>query len=195
MGCCSTRAQVRHAVPVVFPVDFDGGEHVYRVHSINVQSVTDLVIMTVKEERTRMWFRCCRKGRTIGSRISSLYFTTFNVPWTILSWVRPTWQIPAQTIILPPPKLSRSPDSRSLLRTVWPEIWTFARPGVLRAVSSAGIIRFWRWMRHNASFTRNSYSIRIIRCEWGPFTASPVWWRYCSISGYMCVWITKTLVS
>jgi hypothetical protein len=35
---------------VVFPVDFDGGEHVYRVHSINVQSVTDLVIMTVKEE-------------------------------------------------------------------------------------------------------------------------------------------------
>jgi hypothetical protein len=41
---------VRHAVPVVFPVDFDGGEHVYRVHSINVQSVTDLVIMTVKEE-------------------------------------------------------------------------------------------------------------------------------------------------
>ena len=50
MGCCSTRAQVRHAVPVVFPVDFDGGEHVYRVHSKNVQSVTDLVIMTVKEE-------------------------------------------------------------------------------------------------------------------------------------------------
>jgi hypothetical protein len=60
--------------------------------------------------RTRMWFcfrkswqtrvtwnlalscwktwskvRCCRKGRTIGPRLSSLYFTTFNVPWTILS--------------------------------------------------------------------------------------------------------------
>jgi hypothetical protein len=50
MGCCSTRAQVRHAAQVVFPVDFEGGEHVYRVHSINVQLVTDLVIMPTKEE-------------------------------------------------------------------------------------------------------------------------------------------------
>ena len=50
MGCCSTCAQVRHAAPVVVPVDFDGGEHVYRVHPINVQLVTDLVIMPVKEE-------------------------------------------------------------------------------------------------------------------------------------------------
>ena len=50
MGCCSTRAQVRHAAPVVFPMDFDGGEHVYRVHPINVQLVTDPVIMPVKEE-------------------------------------------------------------------------------------------------------------------------------------------------
>ena len=50
MGCCSTRAQVRHASPVVFPVDFDGGEHVYRVHPINVQLVTDPVIMPAKEE-------------------------------------------------------------------------------------------------------------------------------------------------
>ena len=41
----------------------------------------------------------------------------------------------------------RSPDWRSLLRTVWPEIRTFARPGVLRAVSSAVIIRFRRWIR------------------------------------------------
>jgi hypothetical protein len=47
VGCCSTRAQVRHAAPVVFPLDFDGGEHVYRVHPINVQLVTDQVI---KEE-------------------------------------------------------------------------------------------------------------------------------------------------
>ena len=31
----------------MFPVDFDGGEHVYRVHPINVQLVTDQVI---KEE-------------------------------------------------------------------------------------------------------------------------------------------------
>ena len=50
MGCCSTRAQVHHPVPVVFPVDFDGGEHVYRVHPINVQLVTDPVIMPAKEE-------------------------------------------------------------------------------------------------------------------------------------------------
>jgi hypothetical protein len=46
----STRAQVRHAAPVVFPMDFDGGEHVYRVHLINVQLVTDPVITPAKEE-------------------------------------------------------------------------------------------------------------------------------------------------
>jgi hypothetical protein len=56
-----------------------------------------LVLVVIK-------FRCCRKGRTIGSRISSLYITTFNVPWTIFSRVRPSWQILAQTITLPPPK-------------------------------------------------------------------------------------------
>ena len=50
MGCCSTRAQVRHAAPLVFPVDFDGGEHVYRVHPINVPLVTDPVIMMANEE-------------------------------------------------------------------------------------------------------------------------------------------------
>ena len=32
MGCCSTRAQVRHAATEVFPVDVDSGQHVYRVH-------------------------------------------------------------------------------------------------------------------------------------------------------------------
>jgi len=50
VGCCSTRAQVPHAAFVVFPVDFDGGEHVYRVHPINVQLVTNPVIMPAKEE-------------------------------------------------------------------------------------------------------------------------------------------------
>jgi hypothetical protein len=50
VGCCSTRAQLRHAAPVVFPVDFNGGEHVYRVHPINVQLVTNPVIMPAKEE-------------------------------------------------------------------------------------------------------------------------------------------------
>ena len=42
-------------------------------------------------------FRCSRKDRTIGPSISILYFTAFNVPWTILSWVRTSWQIPAHT--------------------------------------------------------------------------------------------------
>ena len=32
------------------PLDFDGGEHVYRVHPINVQLVTDPVIISSKEE-------------------------------------------------------------------------------------------------------------------------------------------------
>ena len=50
MGCCSTREEVRHAASVVSPMDFDGGEHVYRVHPINVQLVTDPVIMPAKEE-------------------------------------------------------------------------------------------------------------------------------------------------
>jgi len=50
VGCCSTRAQVRHTAPVVIPVAFDGGEHVYGVHPINVQLVTDPVIMPTKEE-------------------------------------------------------------------------------------------------------------------------------------------------
>ena len=44
-------------------------------------------------------------------------------------------------------RLTRSPDSRSLLWTVWLKIRTFARPGVLRVVSSAVIIRFRRWIR------------------------------------------------
>ena len=50
MGCCSTRAQVRHAAPVVFPVEFDGVENLYRVHPIKVQLVTDPVIMLAKKE-------------------------------------------------------------------------------------------------------------------------------------------------
>jgi hypothetical protein len=50
-------------------------------------------------------------------------------------------------------RLAWGPDSRSLLRTVWPEIWTFARPGVLRAVSSA-VILFRRWIRRKYLFWR-----------------------------------------
>jgi hypothetical protein len=44
-------------------------------------------------------------------------------------------------------RLARRPDSRSLLRKVWSEIRTFARPCVLRAVSSAVTIQFRRWIR------------------------------------------------
>jgi len=50
VGCCTTGAQVHHTAPVVFPVDFDGDEHVYQAHHINVQLVTDPVIMPAKEE-------------------------------------------------------------------------------------------------------------------------------------------------
>jgi len=49
VGCCFARTQVRHAAPLVFLVDFDGGEHVYRVHPINAQLVTDPVRMPAKE--------------------------------------------------------------------------------------------------------------------------------------------------
>ena len=50
MECCPSRAQARHAAPVVFPVDLDGGEHVYRVNPINVQLVTGPVIMPAMKE-------------------------------------------------------------------------------------------------------------------------------------------------
>ena len=43
-------AQVCHAAFVVFPMDVDGGEHVYRVYPINVKLVTHPVIMPVNEE-------------------------------------------------------------------------------------------------------------------------------------------------
>ena len=50
MGFCSTGAQVCHAAPVVFPVEIDGVENLYRVHPIKVQLVTDPVIMLAKKE-------------------------------------------------------------------------------------------------------------------------------------------------
>jgi hypothetical protein len=45
----------------VFPVDFGGSEHVYRAHPINIQLVTDPVLMLAKEEhgRMRFWFFSC----------------------------------------------------------------------------------------------------------------------------------------
>ena len=49
-GCCSIRAQLRQAALVVFPLDLGGSEHVYRVHPINVQMVTDPVLMPAKVE-------------------------------------------------------------------------------------------------------------------------------------------------
>ena len=44
-------------------------------------------------------------------------------------------------------RLARIPDSRILLRTVWPEIRTYAGQGVQRTVSLVVIIRFLRWIR------------------------------------------------
>ena len=41
---------MHHTAPVVFLVDFDGGEHVYRVHPIHVQLLTDPVIVPAKQE-------------------------------------------------------------------------------------------------------------------------------------------------
>jgi hypothetical protein len=117
------------------------GEHVYRVHLINVQLVTDPVIMLGQEEHIcdsasgrldkhephdilalacwKTWkkFRYCRKGRTIRSIISYLCFTVFNVPWTILSWVRPSWHIPIQTITFLSPKRSDSYTHWSVKRS------------------------------------------------------------------------------
>ena len=189
MGCCSTCAQVRHTAPVVFLVDFDGGEHVYRVHPTNVQLVTDPVIILAKEEhgygsgsesldkheprdilQLSCWkkFHCCRKGRTIGSRISSLYFTVFSVPWTILIWVRPSWQIPAHAITLLPPKrselythwsvkrsprlrytrwrplLKRSENRNSLLKRMCCQVWCLQRR---RARAQASLVALWRYLR------------------------------------------------
>jgi hypothetical protein len=67
----------------------------------------------------KTWLKCryYKKGRTIGWRISSLYITAFNVPWTSLSWVRPSWQIPGETITLPPPKRSDSYTHWSIKRS------------------------------------------------------------------------------
>jgi hypothetical protein len=49
-GYCSIRAQVRYAAHVVFSLDFGGSEHVYRAHPINIQLVTDPVLMPAKAE-------------------------------------------------------------------------------------------------------------------------------------------------
>ena len=90
-------------------------------------AIVDRSANNVGQGRTRMWFSFIKSWQTrttwhlalscwktwskfrycrmIGLRRSSLYFTAFNVPWTILSWMRPSWQIPSQTITPPPPKL------------------------------------------------------------------------------------------
>ena len=40
---------MRHAAPIVFPLDSDGGENVYRVHPINVQLMIDPVVIPAME--------------------------------------------------------------------------------------------------------------------------------------------------
>ena len=49
VGCFSTRAQVRHTAPVMFPLDVYGGKYVYRVHPINVQLVADPMVMAARK--------------------------------------------------------------------------------------------------------------------------------------------------
>jgi hypothetical protein len=46
---------MRHEAPVVFPVDFDGGEHVFRGHPINVRFVGGSAMA---------WAGICHDGRT-----------------------------------------------------------------------------------------------------------------------------------
>jgi hypothetical protein len=76
VGCCSTRALVRHTAPVVFPVDFDGGEHVYRVHPIHVQLLTDPVIIVYTRSR---------RFRILGRNIEFGVFRLFRMRKKIFS--------------------------------------------------------------------------------------------------------------
>ena len=110
--------------------------------------------------RWKTWskFRCCKKGRTIGSRISSLYFTVFNVHWTILSWVQPSWKIPPQTITLPPPKRSDShthcmvrktfPTRDSSLKRMCCQVWSLQRRHVRQASLAVLMVLFKDWSYH-----------------------------------------------
>jgi hypothetical protein len=128
VGCCSTHAQVRHAAPVVFPVDYDGGKHVYWVHPINVQLVTDPVIMPAKEEHgcdsgsenldnTSHMTSCIvmlkdvinvlllQKGQN--DRMKNIVSVFYGIQCSLHNFeLSASCQIPVQTITLPPPKLS-----------------------------------------------------------------------------------------
>jgi hypothetical protein len=85
---------------VVFPVDFGDGEHVYRVHPIDVQLATDTLIMPAEEEHgcdsgsesldkhePRDILHCHVERRDQSFAVAEraereyrLYFTAFNVP-------------------------------------------------------------------------------------------------------------------
>ena len=72
--------------------------------------------------------------------------------WSLQLWharAQASLAVPLRCLRIVPTtgRLARSPDSRSLLRTVWPEILTFARPCVLQAVSTAIIKRLGWWKR------------------------------------------------
>ena len=127
LGCCSTRAQMRHATPVLFSGRF--WRLLTRLPSSSHKcSICYGTGDNADQGRTRMWFwkswqtratchlallkdmirvSLLQKGQS--DRIKYIvYFTAFNVLWTIVSWLRPLWQIPAQTITLQPPKRSDS---------------------------------------------------------------------------------------
>jgi hypothetical protein len=58
---------------VGFPEDFDGGEHVYRVHLIYVQLVTDPVIMPAKKEHG-----CDSGSESLGKRLHNHQHIIFS---------------------------------------------------------------------------------------------------------------------
>ena len=94
----------------------------------------------------------CADHNTSASKMVGLVHTLVHKTFhtlavhTITSIAKTKWKsgFVTKKDVLPgvkPPSLARSPDYRSLLRTVWPAIQSLARPGVL-----AFITRFRRWI-------------------------------------------------
>ena len=103
----------------------------------------------------------------------------FNIPRTILSWVRSWWHIPAQTITLPPPKWSdsythwsvkRSPRKRytrshpslkrsesqdSSIKRMCCQVWSLQRR---HARAQASLVVLWRFLRIGSTPGRLAWS-------------------------------------
>jgi hypothetical protein len=129
--------------PVIMPAKEDTDVILVQYVMTNTSHMSSCIVMLKDVIKVSLF----QKGQTIGSRISSLYFMSFNVPWTILSWMRPSWQILAQTITLPPLKQLDSYTHWSVKRS--PRLWyTRWRPSLKRSEnrdSSLKRIRFQAW--------------------------------------------------